>query len=77
MTLKDLFAIHAMQGILERGNKGVDPKTLAEQAYEVAFAMWEERERLAEDHRFHDSNVEVEVDKPLPPSMIPTREWPR
>ena len=62
LTMKDLFAMHAMQGILERGNGTVDPQTLSEQAYAIAFAMWEERGKLILTEKFNDSALEYPVD---------------
>lgn len=63
MTLKDLFAMCAMRAILgnDGGRRGVeiDLKVMARQAYEAAFAMWEERLRLGKDYTFDDSAIEI------------------
>lgn len=65
VTLKDLFAMHAMHGILERGDGDpIEPRALAQEAWEIAFAMWAERQRIgriALDSSLSDSVIVVEV----------------
>ena len=44
--LIDIFAMFALQGILQTASKGAFPHDIARSAYEFAEAMMEERERF-------------------------------
>jgi hypothetical protein len=46
--LIDIFALFAMQAILETAKKGVFPHDIARSAYEFAEAMMEERDNYVE-----------------------------
>jgi hypothetical protein len=46
MNLRDYFALEAMHGLLDSGTYSYDEaKEIAEEAYEIAEAMLDERER--------------------------------
>jgi hypothetical protein len=46
MNLRDYIAMEVLHAMVDSGNFPVDPETLAKNAYEIATAMLDEREKF-------------------------------